>query len=635
MNAAQPTFFEMFLRDTAGDIELRRMVWQAQNGTDGRYTQPVSIVSRNLADLLKFSENGGGDIFLGINTRKPGVINAQKEEICEIACIATDVDFKSVSKPAFERALLSFPHKPTLIIDSGNGRHLYWILLLPILVQGPKEIELGEGISKGIAKHFGGDSTHDVTRILRVPGRANSKYIHKPICTIIAADGPRYSVEDLKRYWIKPESNGGKAKLGTIPDELPEKFQALLAKNRRVKDTWNGERPDLGDQSGSGYDLSMASLLVRQGFSDNEIAAVLRRMPSGKGREASDAYLSHTISKARQGAEQKTTATEQQIKKPLFEIMTDIQEEDVDWLWDKRLARGKLGLFDGDPEVGKSYAALAIAADLSNGSALPFDREPEAPLRSLIISAEDGAGDTLKPRLKMLGADMSMIAIPNRDLQPSIDANFIARILEDWPAALCVIDPVIAFARGRNTDKATDVRGMLGPLVSIAEKKNVAVVLIRHLNKNEGGKALYRGQGSIDFPAICRSVFAFAVDSATPGRRLMAHIKNSLSAKQRTLEYFIDDTGRFSWGVESDETADEALGAGEPKSKREAQQLEAAKAFLHQTLSNGPMPSGKVKERAESAGIANKTLWRAKEELDVKASKERGSMTGEWWWRLP
>jgi hypothetical protein len=67
VNAAQPTFFEMFLRDTAGDIELRRMVWQAQNGTDGRYTQPVSIVSRNLADLLKFSENGGGDIFLGIN----------------------------------------------------------------------------------------------------------------------------------------------------------------------------------------------------------------------------------------------------------------------------------------------------------------------------------------------------------------------------------------------------------------------------------------------------------------------------------------------------------------------------------------------------------------------------------------
>jgi hypothetical protein len=205
-----------------------------------------------------------------------------KKKICEIACIATDVDFKSVSKPAFERALLSFPHKPTAIIDSGNGRHLYWIFLLPIPVQGPKEIELAEGISKGIAKHFGGDSTHDVTRILRVPGRANSKYIHKPLCTIIATDGPRYSVEDLKRYWIKPESINGKAKLGTIPNELPEKFQALLAKNRRVKDTWNGECPDLGDQSGSGYDLSMASLLVPQNFSDNEIAAALRHSHPGK-----------------------------------------------------------------------------------------------------------------------------------------------------------------------------------------------------------------------------------------------------------------------------------------------------------------------------------------------------------------
>lgn len=303
MNAAQPTFFEMFLRDTAGDIELRRMTWQAQNGSDGRYAQPVSIASRNLNDLLKFSANGGGDIFLGINTRKPGVTNAQKEEVCEITCIATDVDFKSVSKPAFERALLSFSHKPTAIINSGNGRHLYWILSQPIVVQGPKDIELAEGISKGIAKHLGGDSTHDVTRILRVPGRPNSKYIHKPMCEIIAADGPRYSIDDLKRYWLRPESINSKAKLGAVPDELPEKLQMLLAKNRRVKDTWNGERPDLADQSGSGYDMAMASILVRQGFSDIELAAVLRHMPAGKGREATDAYLSHTIGKARQGKE--------------------------------------------------------------------------------------------------------------------------------------------------------------------------------------------------------------------------------------------------------------------------------------------------------------------------------------------
>jgi RecA-family ATPase len=315
--------------------------------------------------------------------------------------------------------------------------------------------------------------------------------------------------------------------------------------------------------------------------------------------------------------------------------MDNIEEEEIDWVWRLRLGRGKLNSFEGDPEIGKSYVSLAIAADLSNGRALPFDSEPEAPLKSLIISREDNPADTIKPRLRLLGADMSMIAIPHRDSRPSLDPNLIASVLDEWPAAYIVVDPVIALTGGRNTDKASDVRALLDPLVSIAAKYRSSIVLIRHLNKNDGAKAMYRGQGSIDFTAICRSIFTFAMDPNTLGRRLMIHSKGSLSGKSRTLEFFIDDDGRFRWGAESDETADEALGAGEPKSKREAQQLEAAKTFLHQTLSNGPMPSGKVKERAESAGIANKTLWRAKEELEVKASKERGSMTGEWWWRLP
>jgi RecA-family ATPase len=133
----------------------------------------------------------------------------------------------------------------------------------------------------------------------------------------------------------------------------------------------------------------------------------------------------------------------------LIETMDTIEEEDLDWLWHNRTARGKLSVFEGDPEIGKSFAALAIAAALSNGHALPFDREPEAPLRSLIISREDDPADTIKRRLRLLDADMSMIAIPKRDTRPSLDPNYLARVLTEWPAALVVIDPVIALARER------------------------------------------------------------------------------------------------------------------------------------------------------------------------------------------
>ena len=286
--------------------------------------------------------------------------------------------------------------------------------------------------------------------------------------------------------------------------------------------------------------------------------------------------------------------------------------------------------------VGKSTVALAVAATLSKGAALPFDKEPEAPLKSWIISAEDGAADTIKPRLRKLGADMEMIAIPNRELNltPSqISADLIDRMLQEIPAALLVLDPILAFANRRNTDKAGDVRELLQPMASVAEKHKTAIVLIRHLNKGTQTKAMYRGQGSVDFGAIVRSAFIFAPDPNDRARRLMAHYKCTFAAESPTLEYFIDnETGEFHWGIETSDSPDEALGTGEPRKQRETQQLDGAKRFLEELLSQGPKPSNDIKGKAREAGISNATLWRAKEGLEIRASKERGN--GEWWWRL-
>ncbi|MGH7794106.1 MAG: AAA family ATPase [Candidatus Binatia bacterium] len=325
------------------------------------------------------------------------------------------------------------------------------------------------------------------------------------------------------------------------------------------------------------------------------------------------------------------------IKKSLIETMNNIEEEEIDFLWDKRIPRAKTTLFDGDPGVGKSYAALAIATALSNGHALPYDRDPEAPLRSLIISAEDGPADTIKPRLRKLGADMDMIAIPNRDMgftPNGINANLIDRMLVEFPAALVILDPVIAFAKGCNTDRASDVRGMLGPLAVVAEKHRAALLLIRHLNKSTQSKALYRGQGSVDFAAICRSAFVFAQDGDNRERRLMAHAKSSLAALQPTIEFFIDGDGGFRWGGETSESADDALGTGEPRQQRDSKQLDSAMRFLQDVLSNGPMPTNDLKQRALTGGMSWRTIWRVREKslLNIKASKERSS--GEWFWRL-
>jgi len=318
----------------------------------------------------------------------------------------------------------------------------------------------------------------------------------------------------------------------------------------------------------------------------------------------------------------------------LFETVEVIEEEEIDFLWRNRIPRAKVILFDGDPGIGKSYTALAIAAALSNGHALPFDAEPEAPLRSWVISAEDGVADTIKPRLRKLGADMSMIAVPHRrlNLTPSqITPQLIDGFLQQFPAALMIIDPIIAFASRRNTDKASDVREVLTPLVGLAEWHKTAIILIRHLNKATQSKALYRGQGSIDFAAACRSAFIFAQDPQNPERRLMAHSKSSLSQLQPTVEFFINADGSFRWGQQTSDTADDALGTGEPPKQRERVQLDRAKRFLEDILSNGPKTSVVIEQEAEKLGL-RRAIWRAKPEMGIKVRKSLG---GRFVWSLP
>src|SRR4030095_5262292 len=224
---------------------------------------------------------------------------------------------------------------------------------------------------------------------------------------------------------------------------------------------------------------------------------------------------------------------------------------------------------------------------------------------------------------EQLGAAMNMIAIPHREKIVSIKPDYIERLLVQSQAVYCVIDPIIAFAGGKSTDRASEVRSFIGPLVHVAESLGVAIVLTLHLNKASGNRALYRSQGSIDFPAICRSVFAFAIDK--DGRRLMAHVKNSLSAKQKTLEYFLNENG-FSWGDESDETADDSLVSADHRHGKAAEKLEGAKAFLIEELLNGWKRSEDLEKAAIKKGISRRTVWRAKAGVKNKSLTQGGAV---------
>ena len=90
--------------------------------------------------------------------------------------------------------------------------------------------------------------------------------------------------------------------------------------------------------------------------------------------------------------------------------MSDIQPEEVQWLWYPYIPLGKLTVIQGDPGEGKTTFVLAMIAALTKGEALP-EREPLDPVNILYQTAEDGLADTIRPRLDALGADCSRVLV--------------------------------------------------------------------------------------------------------------------------------------------------------------------------------------------------------------------------------
>jgi hypothetical protein len=331
-------------------------------------------------------------------------------------------------------------------------------------------------------------------------------------------------------------------------------------------------------------------------------------------------------------SERKLSEAKKPEPKPDFVMLDTIERKTVDWLWLNRIPVGRLTLLGGDPEVGKSFLSLNIAAAVSRGAALPGGKKPSGASYVLVLSPEDGYGDTVRPRLEDMGADLSKIAVPNPErgfTANQLRAEFVERVVKAIGPALVVIDPVVTFTGKADTSKAWEVREQLAPLMALAEQCSFACLMCGHLNKQDGNKAIYRNSGSIDFVAASRSVLLVAFDAEEPNRRILAHVKSSLVCRQPSLSFYIDERG-FRWGEEVNMTADELVSPEQSKN-RDHQRLEEAKKFLANMLSNGPMPTENIKKRAAGAGISWRTIWRAKDELGVRARKEQ---FGPWWWQL-
>jgi hypothetical protein len=324
---------------------------------------------------------------------------------------------------------------------------------------------------------------------------------------------------------------------------------------------------------------------------------------------------------------------------PILTRLSDVQAEPVEWLWKGRIAKGKLTLLCGDPGLGKSWVSLDIGARLSRGNPWPDNTPASAPADVLLLSAEDGLADTIRPRLDQLDADTARVhhidGVRAQGGEIGIQLTHIAEIeaaIHMTGAKLLVIDPLSAYLGDIDAHRDSEVRQLMAPLTKLAERTGIAIIGVMHLGKAAQRQALYRAVGSIAFTAVARVVLAVAADPDQDDRRLLAPVKANLSIPPPTLGYRLID-GRLQW--DSDPVTDvdvEAL-LSNPIPKR--QQRRDADTWLLNRLRDGAVESAELMAEAEQEGISRSTLFRAKKRLMIRARRDGYGKDGTWYWQLP
>jgi putative DNA primase/helicase len=338
--------------------------------------------------------------------------------------------------------------------------------------------------------------------------------------------------------------------------------------------------------------------------------------------------------------------------------LSDIEAKPVNWLWPGRIARGKLTIIAGNPNLGKSQITASIAAVVTTGGTWPVDRGPCKHGDVVFLTAEDDPADTLRPRLEAVEADLHRVHIVDgvivgyrgdgsrEDKSFSLENDLRAlasKLTELGNVAVVVIDPISAYLGKTDSHNNAEVRGILAPLSELAARHNAAIIGVSHLTKAAGAQALMRVTGSLAFVAAARAAYLVSADPQDKTRRLFLPLKNNLGPDASGLAFRIEaatvpsqagplETSRVAWESEPVTlTADEVM--AQSSNPEETSALTDAMDWLRDILADGPLSASDVKSRAEAAGVSWRTVRRAADTLRVQRNK--AGMRAGWTWCLP
>jgi putative DNA primase/helicase len=323
----------------------------------------------------------------------------------------------------------------------------------------------------------------------------------------------------------------------------------------------------------------------------------------------------------------------------------------VIWLWRDWLPQGKLTLIAGRPGDGKSMITLALAAAFTTRGKWPDGTECGKPGDVLIWSSEDDWNDTIQPRFLAAGGDINRIhcidAVEGPDgsvrpFNPATDMALLEDAVEQFPETkLAIIDPIIVIAPGKAGDTA-DIRLKMVPMVSLAERRQIAVLGVTHFAKGtQEMDLLERFIGSQAWGAAARCAW-ITVKSEETGKRRLIRVKSSLGPEGDGFDFRMEGADVPGYPEVGERHVVKWLDGVVRGSARklfceisgtsEGSKIQLARAFILEKVPTTGMNSTWLIEAANDAGHAPKTVRAAKTEL-VKENLLHSAPgeDGKWW----
>ncbi len=305
-----------------------------------------------------------------------------------------------------------------------------------------------------------------------------------------------------------------------------------------------------------------------------------------------------------------------------------VKAKTVKWLWYPYIPYGKITIIQGDPGDGKSTLALNLLSLVTNGGILPLSHMNVEQGTVIYQNNEDGKEDTIVPRMRACGADLSKVAyIDETEDVLSMGDERIEQVLEETHARLIILDPIQAYLGDTDMNRASEIRPVFHRLAAIAQKRNCAVVLIGHMSKGNG-KGLYRGLGSIDIAAVARSVLL--VSKVGDDLRVLAPIKNNLAPMGDSILFRIDGNSKINWIKTCKITAEQVMIGDTKDIECSAKKILQAINIISFCIKNGNCRARDIQSECKKQGISVRTVNAAKSKMNIKSLKTQK----EWVWQL-